>query len=67
MKCTTVLHGGVCHGTSTPHKNGNNMKKKKNVCKTVVNRLIHDNCVGSKMVPVVSMYTQIYRLSLDIV
>ena len=29
MMCTTVLHGGVCHRTSTPHKNGNKMKKKK--------------------------------------
>ena len=28
MMCTTVLHGGVCHCTSTPHKSGNNMKKK---------------------------------------
>ena len=26
---TTVLLGGVCHGTSTPHKSGNKMKKKK--------------------------------------
>ena len=23
MKCTTVLHGGVCYRTSTPHKSGN--------------------------------------------
>ena len=23
MLCTTVLHGGVCHRTSTPHKSGN--------------------------------------------
>ena len=22
MMCTTVLHGGVCHHTSTPHKSG---------------------------------------------
>ena len=31
MKCTTVLHGGVCHRTSTPHnhKSGNKMKRKK--------------------------------------
>ena len=29
MMCTTVLHGGVCHGTSTPHKSGNKMKEKK--------------------------------------
>ena len=28
-KCTTVLHGGVCHHTSTPHKSGNKMKEKK--------------------------------------
>ena len=28
-KCTTVLHGGVCHCTSTPHKSGNKMKRKK--------------------------------------
>ena len=28
----TVLHGGVCHRTLTPHKGGNKMKeKKKNV------------------------------------
>ena len=24
--CTTVLHGRVCHRTSTPHKSGNKMK-----------------------------------------
>ena len=24
-----VLHGGVCHRTSTPHKSGNKMKEKK--------------------------------------
>ena len=23
-----VLHGRVCHGTSTPHKSGNKMKTK---------------------------------------
>ena len=28
VMCTTVLHGGVCHRTSTPHKSGNKMKKK---------------------------------------
>ena len=27
MKRTTVLHGGVCHLTSTPHRSGNKMKK----------------------------------------
>ena len=30
MMCTTVLRGGVCHRTSTPHKNWNKMKEKKN-------------------------------------
>ena len=29
MMCTTVLHEGVCHRTSTPHKTGNKMKEKK--------------------------------------
>ena len=29
MMCTTVLHGGVCNRTSTPHKSGNKMKEKK--------------------------------------
>ena len=29
MMCTTVLHGGVCHRTSTPHKSGNKIKEKK--------------------------------------
>ena len=27
--CTTVLHGGVCHRTSTPHKSGNKITEKK--------------------------------------
>ena len=31
MMCTTVLHGGVCHRTSTPHKIGNKMKEKKKI------------------------------------
>ena len=29
MMCTPVLHGGICHRTSTPHKSGNKMKEKK--------------------------------------
>ena len=29
MMCTTVLYGGVCHRTSTPHRSGNKMKEKK--------------------------------------
>ena len=28
-KYTTVLHGGVYYHTSTPHKNGNKMNRKK--------------------------------------
>ena len=31
MMCTTVLHGGVCHRTLTPHKSGNKMKEKKDL------------------------------------
>ena len=27
MMCTTVLHGGVCNRTSTPHKRGNKVKE----------------------------------------
>ena len=30
-RCMTVLHGGVCNRTSTPHKSWNMMKRKKNV------------------------------------
>ena len=30
MMCMTMLHGGVCHRTSTPHKSGNKMKEGKN-------------------------------------
>ena len=29
MKCTAVLHGGVCHHTSTRHKSGNMIERKK--------------------------------------
>ena len=28
-KCTTVLRGGICHRTSTPHKNWTKIKRKK--------------------------------------
>ena len=28
MMCTTVLHGGICHRTSTPHKSENKVKRK---------------------------------------
>ena len=40
MLCTTVLHGGVCHRTSTPHKSGNKMKEKKK--KNEIMRIILD-------------------------
>ena len=29
MMCTTVLHGGALHRTSTPHKSGNKINEKK--------------------------------------
>ena len=29
VKCTSLLHGGVCRRTSTPHKSGNKIKEKK--------------------------------------
>ena len=38
--CTTVLHGGVCHRTSTPHKSGNKMKEKKKKNMIVANETI---------------------------
>ena len=31
MMCTTVIHGGACHHTSTPHKSGIKMKEKKKI------------------------------------
>ena len=31
MKRTTVLHGGVSHRTSTPHKSWNKMKKNEKI------------------------------------
>ena len=31
-KCTTVLHGCVCHRTSIQHKSGSNMNRKKEGC-----------------------------------
>ena len=36
MMCTTVLLGGVCHRTSTPHKSGNTMKEKKKETPAIV-------------------------------
>ena len=43
MMCTTVLHGGVCHRTSTPHKSGIKMKEKKK-CVNVMLRLSKTYC-----------------------
>ena len=31
IMCTTVLHGGICNRTSTPHKSGNKVKEKKKI------------------------------------
>ena len=31
MKCTTVLHGGVRHCTSTPRTSGKQMKRKRKI------------------------------------
>ena len=39
MMCTTVLHGGVCHRTSTPHKSGITMKEKKILRQIGVNEI----------------------------
>ena len=38
MMCPTVLHGGLCHSTSTPHQSGNNMKEKKEEMNSTVER-----------------------------
>ena len=43
MMCMTELHGGVCHRTSTPHKNGNKMKEKKK--KSAENKIFEWNCI----------------------
>ena len=48
-KCTTVLHGGVCHRTSTPHKSENKMKRKKvikvNISENTSNAENDEHCV----------------------
>ena len=46
MMCTTVLHGGVCHHTSTPHKIGNKMKEGKKR-KKQTKKLKHTVCLMS--------------------
>ena len=32
MMCMTVLHGGICHRTSTTHQSGNKVKENKKKC-----------------------------------
>ena len=39
-KCTTVLRGGVCHCTSSSHKSGNKMKRKKKKRNVEQNRMV---------------------------
>ena len=57
MKCTTVLHGGVCHRTSTPHKSGNKMMRKKNFGGIGVNQ---STCTGQRL------SRSMFRLSLKL-
>ena len=48
MMCTTVLRGGVCHRTSTPHKSGIKMKeklKKKNNTPKLNDNYLKENIV----------------------
>ena len=47
-KYTTVLHGGVYYHTSTPHKSGNKMNRKKKLYFT--NKILHINvvCTGNE-------------------
>ena len=42
MMCTTVLHGGVCHRTSTPHKSGNKMKENKKKIAVRIVYVVHN-------------------------
>ena len=46
MMCTTMLHGGVCYRTSTPHQIGNKMKegKKKKKKKKKNKEMKHTVC-----------------------
>ena len=63
--CTTVLHGGVCHHTSTPHKSGITMKEKK---KTEVNTSM--NADGRNIPPDIrakSLTRTPLRIGVDIV
>ena len=46
MKCMTVLRGGVCHRTSSPHKSWNKMKRKKKKSYASVRLAVH-TCMHS--------------------
>ena len=49
MMCTTtVLHGGICHRTSTPHRRGNKMKEKKK--KKMIYNYIYACIIGEILV-----------------
>ena len=48
MMCTAVLHGGVCHRTSTPHKSGTKMKEKKKKQRPVLHSLRHEQATISR-------------------
>ena len=47
--CTTVLRGGVCHRTSTPHKSGIKMKEKKKKNNT---QKLNDNYLKENIVKI---------------
>ena len=52
MMCTTMLHGGVCYRTSTPHKIGNKVKEGKKQKK----KMKHTVC----LMPYLKIKTQSY-------
>ena len=48
MKCTTVLHGGVCNHTSIPHKSGTKIKEqKRSVLEAITLRAFLTDCMES--------------------
>ena len=50
-KCTTVLHGGVCHRTSTSDKRGNTMKEKMTTVSDLISGLSAYVILGQKNAP----------------
>ena len=42
----TMLHGGVCHRISTPHKSVTKMKRKKKLCVKQISRMDFGHIVG---------------------